>query len=78
MSESSFPAAVSLEEILALAARLERDPRFEVRDVFAYPVPFVEVKDIANKLVVTFSSEAAYLMYLDVILHDSTGGRRYA
>lgn len=80
MHDPSFlPPACSLDAILALAARLERDPRFVVRDIYAHSVkPFVEVKDTINGLVVAFTSEAEYVLYLDVILHDQTGGRRYA
>ena len=79
MHEASFPSASSLDAILALTARIERDPRFLVRDVYAYsPKPFVEVKDTINGLVVTFTSEAEYTLYLDVVLHDRTGGSRYA
>ena len=75
----TFPSAASLDAILALAARIERDPRFQLRDVYAHSLkPFVEVKDILNGLVVTFSCEAEYVLYLDVILHDRTGGVRYA
>jgi hypothetical protein len=77
MHEASTPAS-SLDAILALAARIERDPRFHVRDVFAFPVTFVEVKDIANGLVVAFTSEAEYTLYLDVVLRDRIGGSRHA
>ena len=75
----AFPSASSLEAILALAARIERDSRFRIRDVYAHSLkPFVEVKDTTNGLVVTFSSEAEFTLYLDVIFHDRTGGSRYA
>ena len=80
MYEASFlPPACSLDAILALAARIERDPRFVVRDVYAHSLkPFVEVKDTINNLIVAFTSEAEYVLYLEVILHDQTGGRRHA
>ena len=79
MSDSLPPVPDALSAVLALAARIERDSRFEVRDVFALPLrPFVEAKDITNGLVVTFSSEAEYVLYLDVVPHDRTGGARYA
>ena len=44
MSDQSFPPpACSLDAILALTARIERDERFLVRDVYAHSLkPFVE------------------------------------
>ena len=79
MTDRFLPPPASLDAILALAARLERDPRFIVRDISAHSSkPFVEVKDTINNLVVAFTSEAEYILYLDVILHDRTGGVRYA
>ena len=64
----------SLSAILALAARLERDPRFVVRDVFAHPFPFVEVKDAVHGIVVGFSSEADYRTYCQITARTE-GGR---
>ena len=78
MYEASSTAPDALSAVLALAARIVRDSRFQLREVFSYPVPFVEVKDITNGLVVAFSSEAEYTLYLDVILHDRQGGSRHA
>ena len=68
----------SLSAILALAARLERDERFVVRDVYAYALrPFVEVKDTVHGVIVGFSSEADYVAYLTLV-HRPQGGHRYA
>ena len=78
MHEASFPVPDALSAVLALAARIERDPRFQVREVFAYPIAFIEAKDITNGLVVAFSSEAEYALYLDVVLHGRKGGSRHA
>ena len=66
MHEAPTPAS-SLSAILALAARIERDSRFQVRDVFASPHPFVEVKDTVNGIVVGFSSEADYTTYCQIV-----------
>ena len=65
MHEASISAS-SLAAILALAACIERNPRFEVRDVFTHPYPFVEVKDTAHGIVVGFSCEADYLTYCQI------------
>lgn len=68
-------ASSALSAILALAARMEREStRFEVRDVFAYPHPFVEVKDTQHGIVVGFSSEADYLTYCQITARTE-GGR---
>lgn len=76
MSETSSTS--SLSAILALAARLERDPRFVVRDVYANALkPFVEVKDSVHGIVVGFSSEADYVAYLQTV-HSQRGDRRHA
>ena len=64
----------SLSAILALAARLERDPRFVVREVYAHPFPFVEVKDCVHGIVVAFSSEADYSTYCQITARTE-GGR---
>jgi hypothetical protein len=69
----------SLSAILALAARLERDNRFEVRDIYAHALkPFVEVKDTVHGIVVGFSSEADYVTYLNTVHRQREGGRRHA
>lgn len=74
MSETS----PSLSAILALAARIERDTRFQVRDVYVYALkPFVEVKDTIHGVVVGFSSEDDYVTYLE-IAHTQRGGRSHA
>jgi hypothetical protein len=74
MSETS----ASLSAILALAARIERDPRFVVRDIYAHTLrPFVEVKDTIHGVIVGFSSEDDYVMYLQIV-HTQRGGRHHA
>ena len=64
MHEASVSS--SLDAILALASRLERNPRFQIRDVFTHPYPSVEVKDTLHGIVVGFSCEADYLTYLSL------------
>jgi hypothetical protein len=77
MTESIMPSP-SLTAILALAARLERDPRFQVRDIYAHALtPFVEVKDTIHGIVVGFSTEADYVTYLQLV-HRQRGGHRHA
>lgn len=56
----------SLGTVLALAQRIEGNPRFQVRDVFAHPFPFVEVKDTVCGIIVGFSSEADYVTYCQI------------
>ena len=65
MHEASTPSSTLLA-ILALASRIERNPRFQIRDVFAHPYPFVEVKDTAHGIVVGFSSEDELVTYLRI------------
>ena len=74
MNEPITPSS-ALSAILALAARLEREStRFEVRDVFAHPLPFVEVKDTVHGIVVGFSCEADYTTYCQITARTE-GGR---
>ena len=66
MSEA-FSSSPSLVAILALANRIEAEsPRFQIREVFVSPYPFVEVKDTMHGIVVGFSCEADYLTYCQI------------
>jgi hypothetical protein len=71
MNETPSRALVA---ILALANRIEREStRFQVRDVFASPLPFVEVKDTEHGIVVGFSSEADYVTYCQITARTEGG-----
>ncbi len=69
MSEQQHPASASLPAIQALRQRIEREaPYLHVLEVYEQPHPFVRVKDIANGIIVGFSSEAEYTLYCQLLL----------
>ena len=68
MNNAQPPSVSSLCAILALAYRIAHEaPHLQVRDVFAFPVLFVRVKDTINGIIVAFSSEDDYTTYVGMM-----------
>jgi hypothetical protein len=68
----------SLEAMLALRDRIEEEsPSLKVLDVCAHPCsPFLIVKDTVHGIVVGFSSEADYTIYVGMV--SRSGGNSHA
>ena len=64
MSEQHHSPA-SLSTLMALCERIEAEaPHLIVKGMYEFPRPFVKVKDTLHDIVVGFSSEADYVIYL--------------
>jgi hypothetical protein len=67
----------SLSAMQALAGRIvAQTPHLRVLDVYAYPHPYVKIKDTVNGIIVGFSSEEDYTTYVGMM--SRSGGKSHA
>lgn len=69
MSEQQSPTPVSSPAMQALSERIAREtPELYVMNVCVSPRPYLRVKDSVNGIIVGFSCEEEYLLYVQAIL----------